>query len=217
MTLPIVTSFVTAPSSREIDSVARIIQAVQNETVTVRQLSRFWKGRYDPRAIRQALQLADHDRSRHRGTVHSPRLRGTGTAARAIQRQELYYRAAYLANATRRINAKLDAGLVLRDATAAERTYYASHELARRNRQNAAKAVDAMADIHGETLGWWAHEDDRTTPECRAADGSNFIVGQMPRIGYPGMPHGGTCRCKPGPRHPADSWVDNRTLGITHS
>jgi hypothetical protein len=31
--------------------------------------------------------------------------------------------------------------------------------------------------------------------------GHNFDVDRMPTIGYQGMPHGGTCRCKPGAPH----------------
>lgn len=210
--LPALTS---GPSGREIDTIARILLDTTNETAAVNVLGRYWSGAYDPRAIRQALKLADHDRSQHRGTVHSPRLRGTGDAARAVQRAELYYRAAYIANATRRINSKLEADLTLREATAAERTYYMQHELARRNRQNAAQAVDAAAGVYGALLGWHTHRDDRTTPECRAADGNNFRVGEPPRIGYPGSVHM-YCRCSPGPPFARGRSVDQVTFGITH-
>lgn len=47
-------------------------------------------------------------------------------------------------------------------------------------------------------LAWVAHQDDRVTPECAAADGCWFYADTPPVIGFPGMPHGGTCRCTPG-------------------
>lgn len=50
-----------------------------------------------------------------------------------------------------------------------------------------------------QVLAWKAHTDDKVTPECRAADGCWFYVDTPPVIGYPGMPHGGTCRCVPVP------------------
>lgn len=48
-------------------------------------------------------------------------------------------------------------------------------------------------------VAWVTVNDDRTTPECAAADGCWFYADTPPLIGYPGQPHGGTCRCVPGP------------------
>jgi hypothetical protein len=96
-----------------------------------------------------------------------------------------------------------------------ERRYYLQHELARRRRQAVARTVDAAASIHGPVLGWWTHKDDRTTPECRAADGTNFVVGEMPVIGYPGGVHM-YCRCWPGPPFVTDRTVNEATFGVVH-
>jgi hypothetical protein len=66
-------------------------------------------------------------------------------------------------------------------------------------------------------LGWYAHPDDRVTPECKAADGANFRADVMPMIGWPGTLHGGTCRCKPGPPWPTDRTVDRSTARFVSS
>ncbi len=59
---------------------------------------------------------------------------------------------------------------------------------------------DGTLEARGRViLGWKAHTDDKVTPECRAADGAWFYADRPPIIGYPGMPHGGTCRCWPVP------------------
>lgn len=47
-------------------------------------------------------------------------------------------------------------------------------------------------------VAWVTVNDDRATPECVAADGCWFYVDTPPIIGYPGQPHGATCRCTPG-------------------
>lgn len=85
--------------------------------------------------------------------------------------------------------------------TAQDRRY----EAARRTDVEAAKRdqVVSMTDATDDDnpgmarviLKWRAHPDDKVTPECRAADGAWFYADTPPIIGYPGMPHGGTCRC----------------------
>lgn len=149
-------------------------------------------------AILLALKLADHEGTSKRGTKLRPRARGSGDLQRAQARMEMYYRAAFILSAARRIQERLDRGASLRDAVSPERGYWAAHERARRARQEAARAVADMATQLGSLwLSWRAHYDDRVTPECKAADGCNFRADRMPRIGWPGMPHGGTCRCVP--------------------
>jgi len=84
----------------------------------------------------------------------------------------------------------------LLDGVARERRYYGLHRDAMWSRSRAAMAVDMAAMQYGLLLGWHAHDDDRTTPDCRAADGKNFRVDAMPRIGFPGTVHA-RCRCTP--------------------
>lgn len=204
-----------APNTDEIAQIADLLRAGAKSGATANALARLWNYNVDPAAINAALKLTDHDFVAHRGTRHEPRLRGRGPAARNVQRGEVMYRAAYVANASRRINDDLAAGRTMKKALAHERRYYAMHELARRNRQRGALAVDGAAEAYGQLLGWHAHEDDRTTPECRAADGHNFRAGRQPAIGYPGTVHM-YCRCSPGPPFARGKDVDVVTEGIHH-
>lgn len=124
--------------------------------------------------------------------------------------------AAYFVNASQRLQTAIDEhGLVgLGSALGDERRYFLAHVRAQRARTAAAAAVDMAAREHGRTLGWYAHDDDRTTPECAQADGSNFDATRVPAIGWPGTPHGGTCRCWAGPAHiTARSTYDVQPLG----
>ena len=77
-----------------------------------------------------------------------------------------------------------------------ERRYFGMHRDAIWSRSKAAMAVDMAALEHGLLLGWHAHDDDRTTPDCRDADGKNFRADSMPLIGFPGAVHA-KCRCEP--------------------
>jgi hypothetical protein len=77
-----------------------------------------------------------------------------------------------------------------------ERRYFGMHRDAIWSRAQAAMAVDMAALQYGLLLGWHTHRDDRTTPECLAADGKNFRADSMPLIGFPGATHS-KCRCKP--------------------
>lgn len=166
-------------------------------------------------AILLALKLADHEGTGKRGTKLQPRPRGSGAIQRAQAREEMFYRAAFVLSAARRIQERLDRGASLADAVRPERGYWKAHEAARRSRQEAARRVADTADQLGTVwLGWYSHVDDRVTPECRAADGCDFRADRMPRIGWPGVPHGGTCRCRPGPAHGSQRTVDEATRGM---
>jgi hypothetical protein len=115
-----------------------------------------------------------------------------GPGSVANDRREPAYDAWFVANSARRIAERVNAGK--------------ERERARRARRDAADKVDAATKtpgnlvVNGRTvLGWAAHGDDKTTWECVAADGHWFYADRPPVIGYPGMPHGGTCRCWPIP------------------
>lgn len=84
----------------------------------------------------------------------------------------------------------------LLDGVDRERRYFGQHRDAIWTRAKAAMAVDMAAMEHGLLLGWHAHDDDRTTPDCRDADGKNFRADSMPLIGFPGTVHA-RCRCEP--------------------
>lgn len=172
------------------------------------------------RVSREAVAVATGIASRR--TKHRPRMMGRSDVARAQRDSEAFYRAAYIVNASKRIQAEIDkavaesavaasrargdaevaahaaAAAALRDASRRERAYELAHERARRRRMEAAVQVAEAANRWGMTLGWHTHRDDRTTPECYAAHGTNFRADVPPVIGWPGTLHGGTCRCRAG-------------------
>lgn len=116
----------------------------------------------------------------------------------------VYRRAAYLVNATRRLApaALADQEQALLAARREDR-YLDAHIQAEHNRAAAAaRVVESLATQAGTAdtgeplLGWTAVLDDRTTPECRSAHGRNFNPTIRPPIGYPGEVHI-HCRCRP--------------------
>jgi hypothetical protein len=113
-------------------------------------------------------------------------------------------RAAYLVNAARRIEQAVREGTSIREAVAQERRYLVQHLAAERGRKDAAAQVDAMAAIHGTTLGWYSRLDDHVSAGCRGMHGRNFSVVTPPvvegRPSYPGAVHP-SCRCKAGAPH----------------
>lgn len=123
----------------------------------------------------------------------------------------LRYRAAFIKNALRRIKAAPDWKVALKR----ELGYWKAHIKAGQRRKLMGKRVDFVAKKHGELLGWYAKLDDRTSGECRAADGRNFKAFTPPVIGYPGSVHP-HCRCVPGPPHPGGKMVDD-SLTVRHS
>lgn len=135
---------------------------------------------------------------------------GRQTARERNAEADPVYRAWFILNTARRIMQRRRLGKEWTDAIRPERTYLEQHERARRARFAAAAAVDAEAskpgtlEVNGRrVLVWRAHDDDKTTWECVAADGRWFYADRPPIIGYPGMPHGGTCRCWPAQATPA--------------
>ena len=160
-------------------------------------------------AVALALILAG------RGTNHQPRMVGTADLTRDQRRQEAQYRAWYVINAARRLTASLRNGDTPRAALARERPFWRLHEAARKDRMAAAAKVAEAAAQFGPVLGWWAHPDDgKTTPACRMAGGHNFSATVRPRIGWPGQPHAGNCRCWAGPPFAPGPSVDQVTAGL---
>lgn len=111
------------------------------------------------------------------------------SATAQAQALEAHYRALYVWNATQRIQAGGD--------IANEKRWFNQHLDAIRKRRSSAIAVDKASRRYGDLLGWHAVLDDRTSPECREANGKNFSASRIPAIGYPGAVHP-YCRCRPG-------------------
>lgn len=129
---------------------------------------------------------------------------GAGAAEAANERARELFAATFLDRTTDRYERAVQSGVDPDEAEQRERRYLEQHLEAQRRRERAAEAVDQEAEKPDQTrdgsrviLLWRAHNDDKVTPECRAADGCWFYADTPPRIGYPGMPHGGTCRCRP--------------------
>lgn len=124
-----------------------------------------------------------------------------GPAERTAHRQNQARRAAYTIKSAYRVRDRVrKQGMNEEQAQIAEKHLYEAHMKAMERRVEMAKKVDVMSDQHGNMLGWYATLDRRTDPECRAADGKNFLADRVPVIGYPGTVHP-NCRCVPGPPH----------------
>lgn len=119
------------------------------------------------------------------------------------------YRSAFLINSSRRVH---EAGENGDQQLAKERGYWNAHIAASNRRMIMAARVEeeSKKGPKNALLGWYATLDERTSPECRAADGRNFYPTKPPVIGYPGSVHL-YCRCVPGPAHPGGKMVDAST------
>lgn len=133
-------------------------------------------------------------------------LEGTGPAQRHAIRQNLLRRAQFMLNAAKRTQQAIVSARshnepvmdAVADAVSAERRYLGQHIAASTGRVRVATAVDGMAAVHGNLIGWKTVKDSRTTAECYAADKHNFRADKPPRIGLPGATHP-NCRCTPVP------------------
>jgi hypothetical protein len=161
----------------------------------------------DRRTVRHVLRVTTRVVRTTRPEAPTP---APGPAELANRRAELTFRAWFLERSLERVEAAYKAGAEDGAPEAREDRYIDQHLAAIDARHAAARKVDAEArkpdqvadrPIQNESarviLLWRAHPDDRVTPECRAADGAWFYADTPPIIGYPGMPHGGTCRCWP--------------------
>jgi hypothetical protein len=137
-----------------------------------------------------------------------------GQASAQVSRMNAARRAQYVVAAAKRVlGAARDArakgepvGAAVRDALATERRYYQMHLAAMANRADAAAETDTAAAKYGKLLGWKSVLDSRTSAECRAAHGKNYLASRMPDIGFPGAVHP-SCRCEP-----VASWPGGKLL-----
>ncbi len=140
-----------------------------------------------------------------------------GAASAQTSRQNLTRRAQFVLSAGKRLAGDIrearaqgkPMGRALLDGLARERRYYSQHTAAMWNRATAAGKTDMEAAVHGDLLGWNAILDNRTSAECRAADGKNYLASSMPDIGYPGAVHP-SCRCFPSAPHPGGRMLPGR-------
>lgn len=171
-------------------------------------------------AIRMALGLAYKEGGGQRGTAHTPNaiLRHhhvtlTGQI-RKVRDSEVFYRAAYLANAAHRLQRAMNGGANQRAALRQERVYYRMHEEARRGRLKAVAQVERAGQMFGEwngtgtLLGWYLNPLLHNEVECITANGNNFYMEAGTVIGLPGSVHN-RCGCYAGPPHQGAPLVDD--------
>lgn len=139
---------------------------------------------------------------------------GAHVITHRMHQHNLIRRAAYLAAAGYRMStaARLGPSAQAR-AMAVERQWLQQHLAADAGRVVAADQVAATARQLAKRaqrepgftwnglLGWYATMDDRTSAECKKANGRNFDPVRIPPIGLPGTVHP-HCRCRPGPPFP---------------
>lgn len=125
--------------------------------------------------------------------------KSAGGATGATRDFEYYTRATYVVKAAQRLATAQRAGS-MPTAMATERKHFIRHREAQAKRLAAAVMIDRRVRANGTTLGWYAVMDERTSAECRAANGRNFEADRRPPIGFPGTVHP-HCRCKAGPPH----------------
>jgi hypothetical protein len=178
--------------------------------------------RINPAAARGAYQVAI------RVTGKGSRSTTAGPAEKATRQAADTYRAAYILAAARRINDAVSAAggpaaqrAALTAAIQRETRYAGQHVHAQANREASARAVDVASARVGKAqpdgtrlLGWKAVMDDRTSAECRAANGRNFSATRPPAIGLPGAVHP-HCRCKPVKAYAGAGLVDDIPASAT--
>lgn len=201
----------TAPAEAEQAALERLVSALayaQSAQVVIAALEAFPD--VSPLGVKLLLTIPQV-----RGLMRLNPEAGAHILVGRMHQHNLIRRAAYLATASRRLTsaARLGPEAQLRAVTV-ERGYLQRHLAADAGRMIAARTVAATArqlekrarrDPVGFTwnglLGWYAVMDERTSAECRKANGRNFDPTNIPPIGLPGTVHP-HCRCKPGPPFP---------------
>lgn len=127
-----------------------------------------------------------------------------GPMQKAAERQGWMWRAVYVLGAADRLQEAKD----LTHAESVEIGYFARHVAAEHRRIRSAALVDVTSRLledrteeqseKAPLLGWRAHIDEKTTPECKWANGRNFRADRPTVIGIPGSVHP-RCRCTSGP------------------
>lgn len=172
-----------------------------------------------PRAIRMALGLTYKEGGGQRGTAHVPNARLAEHRAtltdqvREVRDREVYFRAAYLANAAQRIQTSLNHGATEVQALRSEAPYYRAHEEARRGRLLAVAQVHRASTLYGPLLGWYLNPLLKNEVECITANGHNFYAEEGTVIGLPGSVHN-RCGCYAGPPHSGASLVNEALANV---
>lgn len=175
--------------------------------------------RISAEAVRLALSLVA------RGTVARPDARLAEVGAqmaehvRVARDREVYFRAAYVANAASRLERSLREGESPREAIHDEAPNFRAHEKARRGRLRSASQVEVAArmfgqlDDRGHLVGWYLNPFLHNEVECITANGHNFYAEEGTVIGLPGSVHG-NCGCYAGPPHYGATLVNDELSNV---
>lgn len=195
----------------DIKRAGRSLRAGKGAKTTLRRLG------VSAPVARAVLGLVD------KGTAHRPNARLNGarrTLPITLERdRELLYRGAYLINAAKRIQAKVDDGTSLADAVKAEGRYQRMHERARKARLEAVTRAQQVGlqfgerDDRGTKVGWYLNPLLANDRECEIANGHNFYIEEGTSIGYPGGVHE-HCGCTTGPPIEGAGLVNDALRGI---
>lgn len=168
-------------------------------------------------AITAALNLSAGGRDPHRVKPKYvaeglDRFNIDGKVMRVAANEELYYRAAYILNASYRIQKSYMNGTSLKASMEKEAANWNKHKDAREGRMKAARSVAQAFSLYGPVLGWYLNPLLNNEAACIAASGNNFRADTMPLIGFPGLVHI-NCGCKAGPPIEGAGWVDDAVKG----
>lgn len=169
-------------------------------------------------AVQAALGLANTGTRPLPNARHNHHSSGLTPHVEVQRDREVYFRAAYVANAAKRIQIDLSAGEPIRVALQHEAPYFRLHEKARKERLETTSQVQAAADMfgvpdeRGTLVGWYNNPVLNTETECALANGHNFYAEEGTIIGYPGSVHP-NCGCYAGPPIEGAGLVDDALLG----
>lgn len=191
-------------------AIAKILLTGAAVATTVAALSALLRGAGISRqAVQAAYGIANS------GTRHVPNARPgksglskSSASTRQVAQSDVYFRSAYILNASRRINASLRSGKSVRSAVGRESQFYRQHENARANRLRAATASQRASEQFGPLLGWYHNPLLNNEAECLAASGNNYYPAQGTVIGLPGAVHM-NCGCYGGPPHENGQMVND--------
>lgn len=185
-------------NSAKRDAIARVLAQQAPKSATADALAQLTST--NPRLVRQLLATRGVAELIRRS--QQPVRGNTGPVTQDNNHEaNSRYAATYLASALERLR---KGG---QDAMRREKTYLAAHVAAQKKRDIARVQSQRQARKSGRLIGWYTSEDDKTTPDCRAADGCNFYANQGTVIGFPGAAHP-NCRCRPGPPHEGGRMVN---------
>lgn len=176
-------------------------------------------------AVRMALGLTHKEGGGRRGTAHAPNARLAEHGAtlegkvREVRDHDIYFRAAYIANAAHRMQRSMNQGATQVEALRREAPYYRMHEEARRGRLRAAAQVQTAAKMYGQPddrgtlVGWYLNPLLKNEVECITANGRNFYAEEGTTIGLPGSVHN-RCGCYAGPPHSGAGLVNDALQNV---